>query len=77
MKTQTLKKFIRINHEEILGKVDELAGFGPIDICMFKDQIVRGIGVLSAMKVVSIAEMRDLYIGLIAVELVEKERGYA
>jgi hypothetical protein len=77
MKTQNLKNFIRINHQEILTKVDELAGFGPSDICMFKDQVVRGIGVRSAMKVVSISEMRDLYIGLIAIRVVEKERGYA
>jgi hypothetical protein len=77
MKTQSLKNFIRINHKEILGKVDELAGFGPTDICMLKEQIVRGIGVHSAMKVVSITEMRDLYIGLIAIRVVEKERGYA
>jgi hypothetical protein len=77
MKTETLKSFIRINHETILGKVDELAGFGPTDICMLKDQVVRGIGVRSAMKVVSMAEMRDLYIGLIAIHVVEKERGYA
>jgi hypothetical protein len=77
MKTQTLKNFIRINQKEILGKVDELEGFGPTDICMLKEQIVRGIGVRNAMKVVSMTEMRDLYIGLIAVRVVEKERGYA
>ena len=50
---------------------------GRSDICMFKDQVVRGIGVRTAMKVVSISEMRDLYIGLIAIRVVEKERGYA
>lgn len=77
MKTQTLKNFILINHKEILSKVDELAGFGPTDICMLKDQVVRGIGVRTAMKVVSISEMRDLYIGLMAIRVVEKERGYA
>jgi hypothetical protein len=77
MKNQTLKNFIRINHKEILSKVDELAGFGPTDICMLKDQIVRGIGIHSAMRVVSMSEMRDLYIGLIAIRVVEKERGYA
>jgi hypothetical protein len=55
----------------------KVAGFGPSDICMFKDQVVRGIGVRTAMKVVSISEMRDLYIGLIAIRVVEKERGYA
>jgi hypothetical protein len=77
MKTQSLKNFIRVNHQEILSKVDELVGFGPSDICMFKDQVVRGIGVQTAMKVVSISEMRDLYIGLIAIRVVEKERGYA
>jgi hypothetical protein len=77
MKTETLKNFIRINHEEILSKVDELAGFGPTDICMLKDQVVRGIGIRSAMKVVPISEMKDLYIDLIAIRVVEKERGYA
>jgi hypothetical protein len=77
MKTQNLKNFIRINHQEILSKVDELDGFGPADICMFKDQVVRGIGVRTAMKVVSLSEMKDLYIGLIAIRVVEKERGYA
>ncbi len=77
MKTETLKNFIRINHKEILTKVDELAGFGPTDICMLKDQIVRGIGVRAAMKVVPISEMKDLYIDLIAIRVVEKERGYA
>lgn len=77
MKAQNLKNFIRINHKEILSKVDELDGFGPSDICMFKDQVVRGIGIRSAMKVVSISEMRGLYIGLIAIRVVEKERGYA
>jgi hypothetical protein len=77
MKTQTLKNFIRINHKEILSKVDELTGFGPTDICMLKEQLVRGIGVRGAMRVVSISEMRDLYIGLIAIRVVEKERGYA
>ncbi len=77
MKTQTLKNFIRINHKEILSKVDELTGFGPTDISVLKEELVKGIGVHNAMKVVSISEMRDLYIGLIAVRVVEKERGYA
>jgi len=77
MKTQTLKNFIRINHKEILSKVDELAAFGPTDICLLKEQLVTGIGVNNAMKVVSISEMRDLYIALVAVRVVEKERGYA
>ena len=76
MKTQNLKKFIRVNHNEILTKVDELADFGPTDICMLKDQVVRGIGVRNAMRVVSLSEMRDLYIGLIAIRVVEKGRGY-
>ena len=76
MKTQNLKKFIRVNHNEILTKVDELADFGPTDICMLKDQVVRGIGVRNAMKVVSLSEMRDLYVGLIAIRVVEKGRGY-
>jgi hypothetical protein len=44
---------------------------------MLKEQLVRGIGVRNAMKVVSISEMRDFYIGLIAIRVVEKERGYA
>jgi hypothetical protein len=76
MKTQSLKSFIRVNQKEILVKVDELSNFGPEDICMLKDQVVRGIGVRNAMKVVSILEMRDLYIGLIAIRVVEKERGW-
>lgn len=76
MKTHNLKNFIRVNHQEILTKVDELAGFGPTDICMLKDQVVRGIGVRNAMRVVSLSEMRDLYIGLIAIRVVEKGRGY-
>jgi hypothetical protein len=76
MKTQTLKNFIRTNQGEILTKVDELANFGPTDICMLKEQVVRGIGVRSAMKVVTLSEMRELYIGLIAIRVVEKGRGY-
>ncbi len=76
MKTQNLKNFIKVNHKEILTKVDELAAFGPTDICMLKEQVVRGIGLRNSLKVVSLAEIKELYIGLIAIRVVEKERGY-
>ena len=76
MKSEALKSFIRIHNEEVLKKISELQNFGPEDICMFKEQVVRGIRIRSRMKVVNIDEIRELYIGLIAIRVVEKERGY-
>ncbi len=77
MKTEMVEKFISLHHEEILKKVEELENFGPTDICFLKGEIERGIQISKMKKVVSLLEMRGLYIGLIAIKVVEKERGYA
>jgi hypothetical protein len=74
---ETLKSFVRSHQDEILKKVEELQNFGPTDIGVLKDQVERGIRLRKKMKVVPFVEMRDLYIGLIAIRVVEKERGYA
>ena len=77
MKAEIVEKFIRFHHKDILEKVEELENFGPTDICFLKGEIKRGIQVSKMKKVVSLLEMRGLYIGLIAIKVVEKERGYA
>jgi hypothetical protein len=77
MKAEMVEKFVRFHHEKILKKVEELENFGPTDICFLKGEIERGIKVTKMKKVISLLEMRGLYIGLIAIKVVEKERGYA
>jgi hypothetical protein len=77
MDTRSLKSFVKNNQDEILKKVEELQNFGPTDIGILKNQIERGIRLRRKMKVVPFAEMKDLYIGFIAIRVVQKERGYA
>lgn len=77
MNTKSLKNFVKNHQEEILKKVEELQNFGPTDIGILKNQIERGIRLRRKMKVVPFAEMKDLYIGFIAIRVVQKERGYA
>ncbi len=77
MDTKSLKSFVKNHQEEILKKVEELQNFGPTDIGVLKNQIERGIRLRRKMKVVPFVEMKDLYIGFIAIRVVQKERGYA
>ena len=77
MRERTLKTFIRNNQQVILDKVTELENFGPIDICVLKNQIEHGIKVRERMKVITLNELTQLYIGLIAIKVVEKDRGYS
>ena len=77
MDTRSLKSFVKNHQDEILKKVEELQNFGPTDIGILKNQIERGIRLRRKMKVVPFAEMKDLYIGFIAIRVVQKERGYA
>ena len=77
MKTEIVEKFICFHHKEILKKVEELENFGPTDICFLKGEIERGIQITKMKKVISLLDMRGLYIGLVAIKVVEKERGYA
>jgi len=76
MRERTLKTFIRNNQQIILDKVAELENFGPTDICVLKNQIEHGIKVRERMKVITLDELTQLYIGLIAIRVVEKDRGY-
>lgn len=76
MRERTLKTFIRNNQQIILDKVAELENFGPTDICVLKNQIEHGIKVREKMKVITLNELTQLYIGLIAIRVVEKDRGY-
>ena len=76
MRERTLKTFIRNNQQVILDKVAELENFGPTDICVLKNQIEHGIKVREKMKVITLNELTQLYIGLIAIRVVEKDRGY-
>ncbi|MBN1574082.1 MAG: hypothetical protein JW984_12875 [Deltaproteobacteria bacterium] len=77
MKIDAVEKFIGFHHREIMKRVEELENFGPTDICFLKGEVERGIQVLRMKKVVPLMEMRGLYIGLIAIRVVEVERGYA
>jgi hypothetical protein len=77
MDTRSLKSFVKNHQDEILKKVEELQNFGPTDIGILKNQIERGIRLRRKMKVVPFVEMKDLYIGFIAIRVVQKERGYA
>jgi hypothetical protein len=43
---------------------------------VLKNQIEHGIKVRERMKVVTLGELTQLYIGLIAIQVVERERGY-
>ena len=76
MRERTLKTFIRNNQQFILDKVAELENFGPTDICVLKNQIEHGIKVRERMKVITLKELTQLYIGLIAIKVVEQDRGY-
>jgi len=76
MREATLRTFIRNNQKIILDKVAELENFGPTDICVLKNQIEHGIKVRERMKVITLKELTQLYIGLIAIQVVERERGY-
>jgi hypothetical protein len=76
MRDTTLKTFIRNNQKVILDKIAELENFGPTDICVLKNQIEHGIKVRERMNVVTLNELTQLYIGLIAIQVVERERGY-
>ena len=76
MRERTLKTFIRNNQQVILDKIAELENFGPTDICVLKNQIEHGIKVRERMKVITLNELTQLYIGLIAIKVVEKDRGY-
>ena len=76
MRERTLKTFIRNNQQVILDKVAELENFGPTDICVLKNQIEHGIKVRERMKIITLDELTQLYIGLIAIKVVEKDRGY-
>ena len=77
MNTKSLKNFVKNHQGEILKKVEELQNFGPTDISILKNQIERGIRLRRKMKVVPFGEMKELYIGFIAIRVVQKERGYA
>lgn len=77
MKTETVEKLVHYHHREIMKKVRELENFGPTDICFLKGEVERGIQVLKKKRVIPLMEIRGLYIGLIAIKVVEKERGYA
>ena len=77
MKIDVMEKFVDFHHREIMKRVKELENFGPTDICFLKGEVERGIQVLKMKKVVPLMEMRGLYIGLIAIRVVEVERGYA
>jgi len=77
MRETTLKTFIRNNQQVILDKVAELENFGPTDICVLKNQIEHGIKVRERMKIITLNELTQLYIGLIAIRVVEQDRGYS
>jgi len=76
MRERTLKTFIKNNQQVILDKVEELENFGPTDICVLKNQIEHGIKIRERMKVITLNELTQLYIGLIAIQVVERDRGY-
>ena len=76
MKTESLKNFVKCHQDEILKKIEELQNFGPSDIGDLKGQLERGIRIRKKMKVVPLVEIKELYIGFIAIRVVEKERGY-
>jgi len=76
MRERTLRTFIRNNQQVILNKIAELENFGPTDICVLKNQIEHGIRVRERMKVITLTELTQLYIGLIAIQVVERDRGY-
>jgi len=77
MRETTLKTFIRNNQQVILDKVAELENFGPTDFCVLKNQIEHGIKVRERMKIITLNELTQLYIGLIAIRVVEQDRGYS
>jgi hypothetical protein len=60
--------------KEVLRAVKSLEFFDESDLLFYWKDTLKGISLRKKQKVVSLTEMRHLYIGLLAIEITMRER---
>ena len=74
LRRSTYKKLKQSYQEKIKQEIEQLLNFTDTDILLYWNQIKRGINLHRMKKIVDLKIIRDLYIGLIAIEETMRQR---
>jgi hypothetical protein len=67
------QNFVKEHRDEIADRVRELDNFEDAEIAVLKQQLVQAINIRKHMPVIPMLEVKELMVGLIAIQFIEQE----